>query len=145
MAAGVDIVHIPYRERLAVAMVGAGGHCIASLADERESHVKSGRLRALLVTGSSRSEMRQCAERSRSRAARVERVSVRLVIPSGGRVTRAEAEFRFRPGAEFEGCARATERRRSDSGTSTSAEFQQKFERITKSGAKWQEHQSKPE
>lgn len=59
MAAGVDIVHVPYKGTApAVADVVAGNvHIASSVPTSVLGHIKSGRLRALLVTGSKRSEM----------------------------------------------------------------------------------------
>jgi tripartite-type tricarboxylate transporter receptor subunit TctC len=59
LAAGLDIVHVPYKGTApAVADVLAGNvHIATSVPTSVMSHVQSGRLRALLVTGSRRSEM----------------------------------------------------------------------------------------
>jgi len=59
LAAGVDIVHVPYKGTApAVTDVVAGHvHMTSSVPTSVVPHVKSGRLRPLLVTGSKRSEM----------------------------------------------------------------------------------------
>jgi tripartite-type tricarboxylate transporter receptor subunit TctC len=59
LAAGVDIIHVPYKGTApAVADVLAGNvHIAASVPTSIVGQVKAGRMRALLVTGSGRSEM----------------------------------------------------------------------------------------
>jgi tripartite-type tricarboxylate transporter receptor subunit TctC len=59
LAAGVDMVHVPYKGTApAVADVVAGNvHMTSSVPTSFVAHVKSGRLRPMLVTGSQRSEM----------------------------------------------------------------------------------------